>query len=72
MNSEVPARISVKLGACFTVGFALLLVLLHRLFYFTVGFNQRTESKSLMGFSPIDLVAAKFIWLKKACTPPPE
>jgi len=27
MNSEVPARISAKLGACFTVGFALPLVL---------------------------------------------
>ncbi len=48
------------------------LVLLYRWFYFTVGFNQRTESKSIRGFSPIDLVAAKFIWLKKACSPTPE
>ncbi len=45
MNSEVPARLSIKIWAYFAVGFTLPLVL-----------TNGHRSKTLRGFSPIDLV----------------
>ena len=53
-ENEIKEIPGIQVCACFTVGFTLPLVLLYRWFYFTVGFNQRTGSKTIKGFSPID------------------